>query len=147
MHEGSVVRQMAAKGVRTDKGTWNRWVSKTNDMIQRILSAIREISDWMKEVRDEIKRLEDPTISDMVMRYHSHRDEVANTYDQGVHNAKKTNMKQMNKACNYLMANKIITPEELEALLEKKEKSLAGKQNHIMKIQKTTLPSSAVLRL
>lgn len=136
VHEGSVVRRMEAKGVRTDKGTWNRWVSKTNDMIQRILSAIREISEWMKEVRDEIKRLEDPTVSDMVMRYHSHRDEVANTYDHGVQNAKKTNMKQMNKACNYLMANKITTPEELEVLLEKKEKSLAGKDKDIEDLKK-----------
>lgn len=136
VHEGSAVRRMEAKGVRTDKGTWNRWVSKTNDMIQRILSAIREISGWMKEVRDEIKRLEDPTVSDMVMRYHSHSDEVANTYDHGVQNAKKTNMKQMNKACNYLMTNKITTPEELEALLEKKEKSLAGKDKDIEDLKK-----------
>lgn len=136
VHEGSAVRRMEAKGVRTDKGTWNRWVSKTNDMIQRILSAIREISEWMKEVRDEIKRLENPTVSDMVMRYHSHRDEVANTYDHGVQNAKKTNMKQMNKACNYLMVNKITTPEELEALLEKKEKSLAGKDKDIEDLKK-----------
>lgn len=136
VHEGSAVRRMEAKGVRTDKGTWNRWVSKTNDMIQRILSAIREISGWMKEVRDEIKRLEDPSVSDMVTRYHSHRDEVANTYDHGVQNAKKTNMKQMNKACNYLMANKITTPEELEALLEKKEKSLAGKDKDIEDLKK-----------
>lgn len=136
VHEGSAVRRMEAKGVRTDKGTWNRWVSKTNDMIQRILSAIREISEWMREVRDEIKRLEDPTVSDMVMRYHSHRDEVANTYDHDVQNSKKTNTKQMNKACNYLMANKITTPEELEALLEKKEKSLAGKDKDIEDLKK-----------
>ena len=136
VHEGSAVRRMEAKGVRTDKGTWNRWVSKTNDMIQRILSAVREISGWMQEVRDEIKRFEDPTVSDMVMRYHSHRDEVANTYDHGVQNAKKTSMKQMNKACNYLMANKITTPEELEALLEKKEKSLAGKDKDIEDLKK-----------
>lgn len=131
VHEGSAVRRMEAKGVRTDKGTWNRWVSKTNDMIQRILSAIREISGWMKEMCDEIKRLEDPTVSDMVMRYHSHRDEVANTYDHGVQNAKKTNMKQMNKACNYLMENNITTPEELEALLAKKEEALIGKDKDI----------------
>ncbi|MCR5127336.1 MAG: DUF3987 domain-containing protein [Lachnospiraceae bacterium] len=127
---------MEAKGVRTDKGTWNRWVSNTNDMIQRILSAIREISGWMKEVRDEIKRLEDPTVSDMVMRYHSHRDEVVNTYTHGVQNARKTNMKQMNKACNYLMENSITTPEELEVLLAKKEKSLAGKDKDIEDLKK-----------
>ena len=131
VHEGSAVRRMEAKGVRTDKGTWNRWVSKTNDMIRHILSAIREISGWMKEMCDEIKRLEDPTVSDMVMRYHSHRDEVANTYTHGVQSAKKTNMKQMNKACNYLMENNITTPEELEALLAKKEESLTGKDKDI----------------
>jgi len=136
VHEGSAVRRMEAKGVRTDKGTWNRWVSKTNDMIRHILSAIREISDWMKEVRDEIKRLEDPTVSDMVMRYHTHRDEVANTYTHGVQRAEKTNMKQMNIACNYLMENNITTPEELEALLAGKEESLAGKDKDIEDLKK-----------
>ena len=131
VHEGSAVRRMEAKGIKTDKGTWNRWVSKTNDAIRHILSAIRELSGWMKKMHDEIKCLENPTVSDMVMRYHTHRNEVANTYSHGVQNAKKTNMKQMNKACNYLMENNITTPEELEALLAKKEKSLAGKDKDI----------------
>lgn len=40
-------------------------------------------------------------------------------------------MKQMNKACNYLMDNNITTPEKLEALLAKKEESLIGKDKDI----------------
>ncbi|MBQ8946467.1 MAG: MobA/MobL family protein [Lachnospiraceae bacterium] len=131
VHEGSAVRRMEAKGIKTDKGTWNHWVSKTNDAIHHILSAIREISGWMKKMHDEIKSIENPTVSDMVMRYHTHRNEVANTYSHGVQNARKTNMKQINKACNYLMENNITTPEKLEVLLAKKEKSLAGKDKDI----------------
>ena len=45
-------------------------------------------------------------------------------------------MKQMNKACNYLMENNITTPEELETLLATKEKSLAGKDKDIEDLKK-----------
>lgn len=131
VHEGSAVRRMEARGVVTEKGSWNRWVKKTNDAIRRILSVIREISDWMKEMREEIRRLEEPTVADMVMKYYDHRNEVALTYDHGIHTAQKTNLKQMNKDCNYLMSNGITTSDELEELIKKKKDAVSKKEGVI----------------
>lgn len=131
VHEGSAVRRMEARGIVTEKGSWNRWVKKTNDAIRRILSVIREISDWMKEMREEIRRLEEPTVADMVMKYYDHRNEVALTYDHGIHQVQKTNLKQMNKDCNYIMSNGITTPDELEDLIQKKKDAVSEKENVI----------------
>ena len=131
VHEGSAVRWMEARGIVTEKGSWNRWVKKTNDAIRRILSVIREISDWMKEMLEQIKRIEEPTVADMVMKYYDHRNEVALTYDHGIHTAQKTNLKQMNKDCNYLMSNGITTPDELEELIKKKKDAVSQKEGVI----------------
>ena len=38
VHEGPPVRAMEAKGIRTDKGDFNRWVRKTNAMLREALS-------------------------------------------------------------------------------------------------------------
>jgi len=131
VHEGSAVRRMEARGIVTEKGSWNRWVKKTNDAIRRILSVIHEISDWMKEMREEIRRIEEPTVADMVMKYYDHRNEVALTYDHGIHTAQKTNLKQMNKDCNYLLSNGITTPDELEELIQKKKDAVSKKEGVI----------------
>lgn len=131
VHEGSAVRRMEARGIVTEKGSWNRWVKKTNDAIRRILSVIHEISDWMKEMREEIRRIEEPTVADMVMKYYDHRNQVALTYDHGIHTAQKTNLKQMNKDCNYLLSNGITTPDELEELIQKKKDAVSKKEGVI----------------
>ena len=36
IHEGPSVRQMEAKGIRTDKGEFNRWIKATNSLIQSV---------------------------------------------------------------------------------------------------------------
>lgn len=131
VHEGSAVRRMEARGIVTEKGSWNRWVKKTNGAIRRILSVIREISDWMKEMREEIRWIEEPTVADMVMKYYDHRDKVALTYDHGTKKAKEKNFKSLNKDCNYLMENKISTPEELEELIQKKKDAVSEKEGVI----------------
>lgn len=131
IHEGSAVRRMEARGIVTGKGSWNRWVKNTNDAIRRIVSFIRDLSVWMKEKREEIRRLEDPTVADMVMRYYDHRNEVASTFAGGVQKAKVTNLKRMNKDCNLLIEYKIRTPDELEELIAKKETEASRKEKDI----------------
>lgn len=85
----------------------------------------------MKEMREEIRRIEEPTVADMVMKYYDHRNEVALAFDHGIHAAQKTNLKQMNKDCNYLMSNSITTPDELEEVIQKKKDALSEKEGVI----------------
>ena len=57
--------------------------------------------------------------------------EVALTYDHGIHTAQKTNLKQMNKDCNYLLSNGITIPDELEELIQKKIDAVSKKEGVI----------------
>lgn len=88
LHEGSAVRQMERKGIKTYKGSWNEWVKKTNDNIHRLLGKLRELSAWIAEAKESVRRIENPTIIDMVMQYYEHRDEVAEGYARGTKKAK-----------------------------------------------------------
>lgn len=40
VHEGPAVRQMEARGIRTDKGDLNRWIKATNSMLRNIKQKI-----------------------------------------------------------------------------------------------------------
>ena len=39
VHEGANVRQMEAKGIRTEKGELNRWIKATNRLMQDVVLA------------------------------------------------------------------------------------------------------------
>ena len=56
IHEGPSVRQMESKGIRTDKGDFNRWIKATNSLIQSVRKKIAALLDWLKEVKDELSK-------------------------------------------------------------------------------------------
>ena len=45
IHEGPSVRQMEVKGIRTDKGDFNRWIKATNYLIQSVRKKIAALLD------------------------------------------------------------------------------------------------------
>ena len=126
VHEGSAVRRMEKRGIATYKGSWNRWVKKTNDNIRRLLNALRELADWIREAREKVHRIEDPTLSNMVMTYFDHRNEVAEGYAHGTQKAKKGNFQYVAKVQVYIEQNNLTTIDELEALITKKNEELTA---------------------
>lgn len=53
IHEGPAVRAMEKKGIRTDKGEWNRLVRKINRSIRQLLGKIKSILAELEELREE----------------------------------------------------------------------------------------------
>lgn len=51
IHEGPVVRAMEKKGIKTDKGDWNRFVKAINGVIRRILGTLKAVLDEIEEMR------------------------------------------------------------------------------------------------
>ncbi|EJW93278.1 plasmid mobilization system relaxase, partial [gut metagenome] len=41
VHEGPAIRQMEARGIRTDKGDFNRWVKATNALIGKLKKKLQ----------------------------------------------------------------------------------------------------------
>ncbi len=120
VHEGSAVRRMEQRGIATYKGAWNKWVKRTNDNIRRLLNALRELTEWIKEARERVHRIENPTISNMVMTYYEHRDEVAKGYERGTKKAQLGNLQYVSKVQVYIEQNNLTTIDDVEKVISEK---------------------------
>jgi len=143
VHEGSAVRRMEKRGIKTYKGSWNRWVKKTNDNIRRLLNALKELADWIKEAKERVHRIENPTISNMVMLYYDHRNEIAEGYAHGIQKAKRGNLQYVSKVQVYITQNNLTTIDELEKaiaekddLLKQAKEGLDNKKAELRRIKK-----------
>ena len=54
VHEGATVRAMEKKGIRTEKGEFNRWIKATNAVIRDIKKKISLLFDWIAEAKAEL---------------------------------------------------------------------------------------------
>ncbi len=109
IHEGPAVRQMEAKGIRTDKGDFNRWIKATNAVIRDIKKKIAALLDWLKETKDELSKPKAPDLFALLQAYFVQRN--AGAYSQ---RAKVNNLKEYSQLCQYLLDHNIHDLETLE---------------------------------
>ncbi len=109
VHEGPAVRQMEAKGIPTDKGDLNRWIRSTNAAIRSLRKKIATLLDWLKEVKQELSKPQQPNLGELLGDYIAMRN--AGAWSQ---KAKLGNLKQFVEAYNYIMENRLFTVEALE---------------------------------
>ena len=109
IHEGPSVRQMEAKGIRTDKGEFNRWIKATNSVIREIKKKIAVLLDWLKETKDELSKPKAPDLFALLQVYFDQRN--AGAYSQ---RAKVNNLKEYSELCQYLLDHGITDITTLE---------------------------------
>ena len=110
VHEGPTVRAMEKKGIKTEKGEFNRWISATTAFIRNLRKNLSILLETIKEIKAELdKPRSDPVIIPL-QRYFDMRN--AKAYSQ---KAKVSNLKELNAMANYLKANEIYTIEDLES--------------------------------
>ena len=112
VHEGVAVRQMEAKGITTDKGDLNRWIKAANKLLWDIRKKIAALTDWLKEIKEELSKPKAPNLVDLLNAYYTARNAGAWS-----NKAKVGNLKHFAEAVNYLMENGLFTLEDLEAYL------------------------------
>ena len=110
VHEGPVVRAMEKKGIQTEKGELNRWIKATNAAIRKVKEKITTLLDWIKEIKDELAKLQGLDLASLLSAYYTQRN--AGAYS---HTAKVNNLKKMAAAFNYLQENGIHTLDDLES--------------------------------
>ena len=110
VHEGATVRAMEKKGIRTEKGEFNRWIKATNAVIRDIKKKIALLFDWIAEAKAELAKLQAPDLVSLLNAYYTQR--RAGAYSQ---KGKVSNLKEMNETFNYLRANGIYSLEDLES--------------------------------
>ena len=113
VHEGPAVKQMEAKGVVTEKGELNRWISSTNILLDTLRLKLAGLTDWIKALQDKLRQPKTANLSDLLIAYYSQRNTGAWS-----RKAKIGNLKEMAQAINYLTEHNIVSLEELEAYVE-----------------------------
>ena len=113
IHEGPTVRAMEKKGIRTEKGEFNRWIKATNNAIREIKKTILALMDWLKEAKEELSKPKAPGLIELFQAYYTQRN--ANAYFQ---RAKTNNLKEMSELYNYMKANGIYDLETLESRVD-----------------------------
>ena len=147
VHEGATVRAMEKKGIRTEKGEFNRWIKATNAVIRDIKKKIALLFDWIAEAKAELAKPQAPDLVSLLNAYYTQR--RAGAYSQ---KGKISNLKEMNDTFNYLRENGIYSLEDLEhrvsehsAATESLKKTL-DEQTARMKAIKRLYDSSAAFQ-
>ena len=105
-----LVRAMEEKGIRTEKGEFNRWIKATNAVIRDIKKKIALLFDWIAEAKVELAKPQAPDLVSLLNAYYTQR--RAGAYSQ---KGKISNLKEMNETFNYLRKNGIYSLEDLES--------------------------------
>jgi len=147
VHEGATVRAMEKKGIRTEKGEFNRWIRATNAVIRDIKKKITSLMGWIADMKAELAKPQTPDLVSLLNAYYTQR--KAGAYSQ---KGKISNLKEMNETFNYLRANGIYTLEDLESRVSEHSatteslKQTLDKQNARMKEIKRLYDYSATFQ-
>ena len=136
VHEGPSVRAMEAKGIRTDKGDFNRWVRKTNAMLREAKNKIASLLEWLKAVKEELSKPQPPMLNDLLMTYYNNRNNGAYSTK-----AKTANLQRYAEAFRFLQEKQLFTTDDLDAALHSMQNSInamkaaaGGKQSRIKEL-------------
>ena len=109
-HEGPTVRAMEKKGIKTEKGEFNRWIKRTNAFIRDLRKSLSALLESIKEIKAELDKPQSDPVIVPLQRYFDMRN--AKAYSQ---TARVNNLKELNTMANYLKAHEIYTIEDLES--------------------------------
>ena len=121
VHEGPSVRAMEAKGIRTDKGDFNRWVRKTNAMLREVKNKIASLLKWLKAVKEELSKPQPPMLNDLLMTYYNNRNKGAYSTK-----AKTANLQRYADAFRFLQAKQLFTTDDLDTALHSMQNSISA---------------------
>lgn len=119
VHEGPTVQAMERKGIRTEKGEFNRWIKATNALIRELRNKITSLIGWLKEVKAELDKPREHDLIALLNRYYSYRSHNAYSQKGVIHN-----LKEMNETYQYLNENQLFTLEDLEHRVESQQSTV-----------------------
>jgi hypothetical protein len=105
VHEGVAVRQMEAKGIRTDKGDLNRWIKATNQLLRKVKQKLKELGGLLKEFHPQVSDL-----AQLLGKYYDNRN--AGAYSN---KAKEGNLKRYAEDFSFLQERSIGSVEQLQS--------------------------------
>ena len=135
-HEGSTVRAMEAKGIRTDKGDLNRFIRKINALLREAKEKIATLIGWLKDVKAELAKPQPPMLNDLLALHCANRNKGAYS-----NKAKNANLQRYAEAFSFLQSKNLYTVDDLESTfhamqdkIDTMKKSASAKQVRIKEL-------------
>ena len=150
IHEGPAVRAMEKKGIRTEKGDFNRMVKAANKLIQKLhsdlkhfISNINKLSTMIKEIREEYTALESERslLLSLIKNYYSQRIDGAFTIK-----AKTDNLNKYNSTLDFLSEYSISTFDDLANVVKELYASSGGLGEKISTLEAEKKDKEKLLR-
>ena len=123
VHEGATVRAMEKKGIRTEKGEFNRWIKATNRILKNLKQRIADLKLWIEVLREELgKQQTSQDLVRLIQDYYGERNRgTLHLPAYARQKARVGNLKQLNETVNYLSEHKLFTVEDLRKEMEQME--------------------------
>ena len=118
VHEGPNVRAMDNKGIRTEKGDYNRWVKATNALLQSIREKLAALSAWIGKLREELEIDEQPSpsLKQLLIDYSELQSKGRQNFSRfAKQKASVSTLKTVANAMVFLSENGINTLDELDS--------------------------------
>ena len=64
---------MEKKGIRTEKGEFNRWIKATNAVIRDIKKKITSLMGWIADMKAELAKPQAPDLVSLLNAYYTQR--------------------------------------------------------------------------
>ena len=114
IHEGPAVRQMEARGIKTDKGNLNRLIRATNQKLREIARRIKELWETIQEAKAQIEKEEQaarqsPNLITILNQYLEQRNAGAWS-----NRAKVKNLQDYAQLFNMLYERRLVTLADFE---------------------------------
>ena len=114
IHEGPAVRQMEARGIKTDKGNLNRLIHATNQKLREIARRIKELWKTIQEAKAQIEKEEQaarqsPNLITILNQYLEQRNAGAWS-----NRAKVKNLQDFAQLFNMLYERRLVTLADFE---------------------------------
>ena len=136
IHEGATVRAMEKKGIRTEKGEFNRWIKATNAVIRDIKKKITSLMGWIADMKAELAKPQPPTLNDLLALHCANRNKGAYS-----NKAKNANLQRYAEAFSFLQSKNLYTVDDLDNALHAMQdkidtlkKSASSKQASIKEV-------------
>lgn len=76
-HEGPTARAMEKKGIKTEKGEFNRWIRRTNAFIRDLRKSLSALLETIKEIKAELDKPQSEPVIIPLQRYFDMRNAKA----------------------------------------------------------------------
>ena len=139
VHEGPAVRQMEAKGIRTNKGDLNRWIKATNALIRSLSGKVKNLMEWVKEIKAEltVKEPESPMLLALLLEYSSSERERSRKYSANWQRDRTIEtMKEVAEAQIILKEKNLRTLDDLNGALSDLHGAIADTKSAVSSRQK-----------